>query len=148
MINVLQDPYIINSLLWWLIWLFIFRWLMSIIWVAKDIHHRTDKLWLQLMSIILITIATPLIGLPLYRAMRPVSWLLDTLPRRQSLLTTRLTCRHCQNLNNTDNNFCIYCAKKLQVTCRECQKTYPSIWSYCNHCAAPNIDMPQRGKSK
>lgn len=51
---------------------YIFLWILSIIRVSRDINARTKSTVLQLISILLITFLSPLIGLPLYVTMRPV----------------------------------------------------------------------------
>ncbi len=53
------------------IWIAIALWICVIIWVVKDSQYRSFSLSFQILSIILVTIFTPLVGLPIYRAIMP-----------------------------------------------------------------------------
>lgn len=53
---------------------YIFLRILSIIWVSRDIHARTQSTILQLIAILLVTFLSPLIWLPLYITMRPVRY--------------------------------------------------------------------------
>ena len=41
--------------------LFIFLWVIAIIWTTKDIIHRTNSFSLQVISIVLVTLLTPIV---------------------------------------------------------------------------------------
>lgn len=53
---------------------YVFLWILSIIWVSRDIHARTQSTTLQLIAILMVTFLSPLIWLPLYITMRPVRY--------------------------------------------------------------------------
>lgn len=46
-------------------------WLLCIIWIIKDSSYRSKHTSFVILSILLISILTPVIGLPIYRAIRP-----------------------------------------------------------------------------
>jgi hypothetical protein len=52
-------------------------WIFIILWVARDSGNRSDSILFQLISIILVVITTPLIGLPLYLLLRPSQTLFE-----------------------------------------------------------------------
>lgn len=49
-------------------------WLLIIMWVIKDSTYRSNSVAFVIFSILLVTIATPLIGLPIYWAIRPIGY--------------------------------------------------------------------------
>lgn len=53
------------------IWIAILLWICIIIWVVKDSQYRSFSLSFQILSILLVTVLTPFIGLPIYRAIMP-----------------------------------------------------------------------------
>ena len=50
----------------------IFFRIIAIIWTAKDISARTDSSFFHIISVLFVTLLTPIIGLPLYLAIRPI----------------------------------------------------------------------------
>lgn len=64
----------IQQIINWILSFFIFCWILSIIWVSKDIRARTNSITFQCACILLITICTPIIGLPMYRTIRPLKY--------------------------------------------------------------------------
>lgn len=123
-----------------IIYFFVFLWIISIIWVVKDISYRTSNLFYQIFCILLITFLSPLVGLPLYFIVRPLFYKHDKLAWRESLLLEVNTCYNCNTINHKDNIFCIACGEKIQTKCKECKHTYCSEYDYCPICWAPNID--------
>ncbi len=57
-----------------ILWFYIFLRILSIIRVSRDIHARTNSTIVQLVSILFITLFSPIIGLPIYITMRPVQY--------------------------------------------------------------------------
>lgn len=116
-------------------------WLWSIIWVSRDIAARTSNGFLQIFSILLVTLLTPLVGLPLYFLIRPVFYKLDNNGRRQALVVNVISCGNCGRKNATHHDFCIYCGEGLKIGCKNCNNPYPFSYEYCPHCGAPNIEI-------
>lgn len=52
----------------------VFLRILCIIWVIKDSSYRSHHTWFVIFSLILVTLGTPLIGLPLYLALRPLGY--------------------------------------------------------------------------
>ncbi len=150
MFNILSDniPYIdINNAGWLkdffivLISFFIFLWIICIIRVGKDIWSRTNNILLQIVSIVLVTIFSPLIGLPLYIIIRPVSYKKDNIPWRESCALNMISCYNCGTFNPKEYDCCIKCWEKLKIKCKQCGQQYPHSYQYCSKCWAPNIEF-------
>ena len=84
-------------------------WVLSIIWVAKDIMARTNRLPLQILSVLLVTILSPVIGLPVYRVIRPIGFARDRLPWREAAVMNLVVCYNCGTLNPKDHECCLAC---------------------------------------
>ena len=123
-----------------ILFVFIFLWIISIIWVAKDILARTQNSGLQTLSILLVTFLTPILGLPLYFVIRPVYYKKDLIPRRESCALNLIACAYCSTLNPKEYECCISCGEKLKISCKECGHQYPHAYAYCPICGAPNIE--------
>lgn len=120
---------------------FIFLRVVIIIWVSKDIINRTNSFSLQIISILLITFLSPLVGLPLYLLVRPLSYKKDRIPRREACASNLIPCYNCHVLNSKDYICCIACGERLKTKCKECWTSYAHSFAYCNNCGAPNIDI-------
>lgn len=123
-----------------LIWFMIFIWIWAILWVTKDISLRSENLFVQIISILMVTLLTPIIWFPLYFLIRPVQYKFDKNWWRESLLANSIQCIWCGNINPISCNNCTQCWVKLKVECKECKKAYPYEWEYCGNCWAPNIE--------
>jgi hypothetical protein len=121
--------------------LFIFLWVISIIWTTKDIIHRTSSFSLQIVSVVLVTLLTPLVWLPLYFLIRPLSYKNDRIPRREACASNLVECYNCHTLNPKEYICCVACGERLKVKCKECWNSYSHSFWYCNICWAPNIDL-------
>lgn len=123
-----------------LIGLLIFFWIWSILWVTKDISLRSENLFVQIISIIIITVLTPILGFPLYFLIRPVQYKFDKNWWREALLSTTIECMDCWKINPITNNNCTNCGWNLKITCKECKTKYSYEFWYCPNCWAPNIE--------
>ena len=123
-----------------IVWIVIFFWIIAIIRTAKDISARTDSSFFHIISVLFITLLTPIIGLPLYLAIRPIWYKWDKTSWRDSCLSSSCVCQSCWTLNPKEYKNCIKCGEKLVVTCKECNKEYPNEYRYCPSCWAPNIE--------
>ncbi len=50
----------------------VFVWILVIVWTLKDSIYSSSSLLFQVLSVLLVALWTPLIGLPLYLAIRPL----------------------------------------------------------------------------
>ncbi|HKL44479.1 MAG TPA: zinc ribbon domain-containing protein [Candidatus Absconditabacterales bacterium] len=117
----------------------IFFWIVSIIRVAKDISARTNNHTVQIISILLVTFLTPIIGLPIYHIIKPIGYKKDKMPWREAFISTTTICQNCKTLNAKEHECCIQCGEKLKIKCKECNTYYPHNYSYCPKCGGPNI---------
>lgn len=124
------------------IWVLIFLWIWSIIWVTKDISSRTTSLLYQVLSM-LITII-PFFWFMIYFLIRPLWTRDEVFWWKESLALEIIQCYECWEINKISCNYCIYCWKKLKIECKECKNLYPFEWDYCEKCWAPNIDNLER----
>lgn len=116
---------------------FMFLWIISIIWTAKDISHRTKNLFHQSIHILLVTILSPLIGLPIYFILRPIHYHKDKLPRREAEVMKLLNCYNCRTLNFKTYDFCTNCGEPLKIKCKKCWNKCCYTYAYCNECWWP-----------
>ena len=70
-------------------------WVLSIIWVAKDIMARTSKLSYQILCVFLITFLSPILGLPIYLVIRPIDFSRNRLPWREATVMGLIVCYNC-----------------------------------------------------
>ena len=122
-----------------IVWIIAFFWIIAIIWTAKDISARTNSSFFHIISVLLVFLLTPIIGIPLYLAIRPIWYKRDKTPWRDSFLTNSSMCQKCWTLNPKEYKNCIRCWEKLKTTCKECNNEYPNEYHYCPICWAPNI---------
>ena len=52
-------------------------WIFTILWTIKDASNRSESIAFQLISVLIVVLATPLIGLPLYLLIRPSQTLFE-----------------------------------------------------------------------
>ncbi len=138
-------PDLVNNLWIWsitqtIVILFIFLWIISIIRVAKDISARTSNNFIQIISILLITLLSPIIWLPLYLIFRPIHYHKDKIFWREAITLDTLVCYNCDFLNNKKNNFCTNCWEPLKLKCKNCSQMSCYNSTYCEHCWSPNFD--------
>jgi len=119
---------------------FIFLRIVSIIRVAKDISHRTQNIWGQILCILIVTVLSPIIWLPVYIIVRPLHFHKDRLPRREAESLKIFNCYNCHTLNLKHNDYCTCCGEPLKLKCKKCGHKCCYTYSYCNECWAPNFD--------
>lgn len=120
--------------------LFVIIWVIFIIWVAKDASKRSNSLMFVVIAVLMATVLTPVLWVPLYLAIRPVNYKNDNIPRRESLASSNIECFNCGVINPNSHGYCANCGTNLKITCKECKKKYFVAYKYCNECGAPNIE--------
>lgn len=68
------------------IFLTLFAWIIVIVRTVKDANYRSSSLWFLVLSLMLVTLLTPFIGLPIYRAIRP-QWYKHERAYRKAIMT-------------------------------------------------------------
>jgi hypothetical protein len=112
----------------------------TIVRVAKDSALRTNSLSLHTVYIVLVTLLTPVVGLPIYLLVRPSTYMKERLPWRESMILKNTPCKACGMMNLHDHHFCVFCGETIAHECRECHQSYPHHYEYCFHCGGPNLE--------
>ncbi|MBQ9553457.1 hypothetical protein IJU97_00365 [bacterium] len=68
---------------------------MCVIWVLRDAMARSNSSFYQFISVFLVVVLTPIIGLPLYLAFRPLVYKWERGVWREALEQTITECPHC-----------------------------------------------------
>ncbi len=114
-------------------------WLACAIWVIKDITTRSTSIFVQVFSILLIIVLTPVFGLPLYLLIRPRTTLFEQYYEETSLesLEESMSSHHCKNCQEElphDAKYCSSCGHAQGLHCEACWKPLVAGWKYCMHC--------------
>lgn len=142
--QILWEFSALDMVLTWIFWLVWFFWVWSIIWTALDISARSQSIFRQILSIIIVAIGSPIIWLPIYFLIRPRDLKEDIVSRKDALYLTLIQCNECGWVNRLEHEYCITCWKKLKVECKECKARYSYEWDYCSQCWAPNILISEK----
>ncbi|MEZ4501610.1 MAG: zinc ribbon domain-containing protein [Dehalococcoidia bacterium] len=117
-------------------------WLASVLWVYRDISSRTRDPVSQTVSVA-IAVVMPLIGLPIYFALRPNETLQEAHDReieQEAMLSemhSLTSCPNCRRPVEGDFMVCAYCATELKQPCASCGQPLRAAYRYCPHCATP-----------
>ncbi len=130
---------ILNKIIYGFYWLLALLWIWGILWVTKDITNRTDNIFLEILSILLVTFLGP-IWLLYYFIIRPTWYKRDRNWRREAIISTTIQCPNCWTFNDKENNYCVECWENLKTECKECKTKYSLDYNFCPNCGAPNID--------
>lgn len=127
---------------------FFIIWIALIIWVSKDIVNRTSSILLQILSILIILVWTPL-GIFIYLLIRPsktlfekyhneVEWNLDIMEEiiweKNKDYWDALHCFSCESPILPSFNFCPTCKEELKTECSGCDKMVYRNWKLCPYC--------------
>lgn len=121
--------------------IFVVAWIYSVLWVLKDVLYRSSSSSMQFVSVLFVILGTPLIGLPLYFLIRPVSYKHERHVWFEWLDLQTVVCRDCYRTNLAEYNNCVFCGTKLKIVCKQCNTEYPFNYLYCHKCGAPNIEL-------
>lgn len=119
----------------------VFLWVYCILRVAKDISARTNHFGMQLLSIILVLILTPIIWLPIYFLIRPIWYDMENYKLKSAMLADMIVCVYCEHWNNPNHEYCVYCWWKLKVRCKECNKAFSIGYDFCPFCGCENHEL-------
>jgi hypothetical protein len=124
--------------LFWVL-LMLYR-VLSILWTMKDISSRTTSIAWQVLAVLLVSVWTPFVGLPIYLFLRPMRYNRDRLGWRESLNAQVASCPSCAKKNPLHHEFCTYCGQQMTVKCKECKSSYQWAFDYCPQCGGPNVE--------
>ncbi len=124
-------------------------WISILVWVIRDITNRTDSLFLQFLSILIILILTPF-WVFIYLLVRPTKTLferyyeeievnLESLAdsiesKLKSKKDTIIKCPSCEYPIDNAFKFCPNCKEELKYSCKSCDKKIDKEWKICAHC--------------
>jgi len=116
----------------------VFLWIWGILYVTRDISHRTENFIYELFCILVAFALWP-IWLLLYLVIRPYYTIVERNIQQAKLADTQ-ECLECWAINHHANKHCVNCWENLKLECKECKKEYYKWYDYCPHCWAPNIE--------
>lgn len=126
----------LNTLIWSMIAII---WIYCTLRAARDIYSRSDSSLFQLFCIFLVIVGSPIIGLPLYLLIRPLTRKDDSLGRQMLIDMESVPCSSCMRPNLTGYDHCVFCGSALKISCKNCKEMYPHTHQYCYKCGAPNL---------
>ncbi len=131
-----------------LIYIAIF-WFALIIWITKDVVHRSNNILFQIVIIILNTFL-PIFGLVIYLLIRPSRTLLEKYYDEMELesLSTNHYCDKCSALLQNDFIFCPECWESVQNDCNWCKKSSLKTYKICPYCGKNKKVKPRKVTSK
>ena len=113
---------------------FFIIWISIIVWVIKDITNRTDSIFLQFLSILLVVLLTPL-WVFLYLLIRPTKTLFERYYEEIEVNLDFLTENIWKKLKTK---------KKDSIQCPECNYPIENSFKFCPNC---NIELKYNCKS-
>lgn len=147
--NWLSNIMTIKTFVMLIIAYFFIVWISIIVWVIRDITNRTDSLFLQFFSILLVILWTPL-WIFLYLLIRPTKTLFERyyeeVEHNLDALTSSIASKiewtkkktmNCPCCNYPIDNafkFCPNCKEELKFKCKSCDKKIDKQWKICAHC--------------
>ena len=115
-------------------------WVTTVLWAYRDIRGRTRDPLSQLVGMAIV-VALPLIGIPLYLVLRPMTTLQQAYDRQleQEAILSDLhsvsACPNCRRPVQGDFQICPHCATSLKEACRKCGQLLTHAWRHCPYCA-------------
>jgi len=137
---------------------FFIIWIALIIWVIKDISNRTQNIFLQIISILIILFLTPF-WVFIYLIIRPwktflekyydeidenldiFSQIIDDKNKKEEESTN---CIKCNSPISREFKFCPYCKIELKHNCKSCWKTIFAWWKICPYCWEKNKNKKEK----
>ena len=117
-------------------------WLASVLWVYRDIRSRTRDP-ISHVTAVVIALAFPFIGLPVYFVLRPGVTLVEAYDRQleQEAILSELhavsACPNCRRPVQDEFMVCAHCATPLREPCSNCSQLLQFSWQHCPYCATP-----------
>jgi len=152
LVNYIWESVTIEAVIKFAVIYFFVVWIAIIIWVIKDISNRTNNILLQIFSILIVVIFTPL-GVFLYLLIRPsrtvfekyyqeveenldiLSRIIDQKTKHQSV-NDLTDCPECGHELEKDFVVCPNCNYTCKKECQSCKKEIRANWKVCPYCSA------------
>ena len=150
--NFIRESITIEMFLKFVILYFFIIWIAILVWVIKDINNRTENLLLQIVSILIILVLTP-IWVFIYLLIRPGKTLFEKyyddieenlenfskiIEANTSNLQVRNHCEGCKSPVMPEFKFCPHCKINLRCDCKNCDKSILLSWKVCPYCGKKN----------
>lgn len=125
-------------------------WLSAIVWVYRDVRHRTSDEVSQWIAVVLVGLFN-LPGLIVYLVIRPQATVAD--PYERSLEAEAVlhelqllagACQNCRRPIEDDFVVCPHCRAVLREPCPSCGRAVRTVWAACPYCA--NDRVPRRAQ--
>ncbi len=145
---LMENLSIENTIKFFILYFFVV-WISILVWVIRDITNRTENVFLQLFSVLIILIMTPL-GIFIYLLIRPGKTLfekyyeevetnLDCLSNEVKERIwednlEKINCFNCWAEVEKDFKYCPECRVKLVKKCSSCSKELDPSWKVCPYC--------------
>ena len=117
-------------------------WIASLFWAYRDMRSRTHDFVTRLAGVS-VMLFLPLIGYPVYLAVRPSLTLREAYDRQleQEAILSELqaapTCPECRRPIEGEWMICAFCSNALKQPCQSCERLLMNSWRHCPYCAAP-----------
>ena len=115
-------------------------WIASLFWAWRDMRSRTRDFVTRLAGFT-VMLFLPLIGYPVYLAVRPSLTLREAYDRQleQEAILSDLqavpTCPECRRPVEQDWAICAFCSYELKEPCPGCDRLLHNAWRHCPYCA-------------
>jgi len=125
-------------------------WLSAIVWVYRDVRHRTSDEVSQWIAVVLVGLFN-LPGLIVYLVIRPQATVAD--PYERSLEAEAVlhelqllagACQNCRRPIEDDFVVCPHCRAVLREPCPSCGRAVRTVWAACPYCATDRV--PRRAQ--
>ena len=117
-------------------------WIASLFWAYRDMRGRTRDFVTRLAGVS-VMLFLPLIGYPVYLAVRPSLTLREAYDRQleQEAILSELqaapSCPECRRPIDGEWMICAFCSYALKQPCPSCERLLMNAWRHCPYCAAP-----------
>src|SRR3990172_9070097 len=116
-------------------------WLSAIVWVYRDVRHRTSDEVSQWIAVVLVGLFN-LPGLIVYLVIRPQATMADAYERSleaeavlHELQLVANACQSCRRPIDDDFVVCPNCRARLREACASCGRPVRTSWATCPYCA-------------
>ncbi|MDP2690960.1 MAG: hypothetical protein Q8O95_00970 [bacterium] len=130
-------------------------WFAMVVWVARDIIHRSNNILFQV-SMILLNLVMPVFGLILYMIIRPSKTLLEKYydEMEYSFLSEQAgehqdeNCPRCEKKVSQDFLYCPSCTEQIRNSCWSCSHIYLHEYLVCPYCGKKEKSRPLKTTKK
>ncbi|PCI24598.1 hypothetical protein COB57_04235 [Candidatus Peregrinibacteria bacterium] len=113
----------------------IILWISLVVWVFRDVIHRSNNILFQVFSVLLNTLL-PVFGLFIYLLIRSNRTLMEKYYEERELhsFSGDFECHACQTVIQEEHEYCFYCGEGLHHDCNHCKKMILLSFDFCTYC--------------